>query len=54
MTHDSAGIRVEGFSNLAPNDAWHNEQGYLSPQEMTMIVYHKDRGEIRRSIERPA
>jgi hypothetical protein len=54
MTHDSAGIRVEGFSNLAPNDAWHNEQGYLSPQEMTMVVYHKERGEIRRSIERPA
>lgn len=54
MTHDSAGVRVEGFCNLAPNDAWHNEQGYCSPQEMTMVVYHKDRGEIRRSIERPA
>lgn len=54
MSFDSPGIRVEGFTNLASNDAWHNEMGYYSPQEMTMVVYHKERGEIRRSIERPA
>ena len=54
MSFSTPGCIVEGFTNLAPNDAWHTEQGYLSPQEMTMCVYHKDKGEIRRSIERPA
>ena len=53
MSFTTPGCSVEGFTNLAPNDAWHTEQGYLSPQEMTMCVYHKEKGEIRRSIERP-
>jgi len=50
---DRPGVRVEGFCNLAPNDAWHHSAGYISPQEITLIVYHKSRGEVRRSIERP-
>ena len=54
MSFSTPGCIVEGFTNLAPNDYWHVSEGYHSPQEMTMCVYHKDKGEIRRSIERPA
>ena len=53
MSFSTSGCIVEGFTNLAPNDYWHTAEGYNSPQEMTMVVYHKNRGEIRRSIERP-
>jgi len=50
---DLPGCRVEGFTNLAPNDAWHHDQGYRSPQEITMVMIDKNRGEVGRVIERP-
>tara|TARA_R100001377_G_scaffold83734_1_gene65785 strand:- start:678 stop:1865 length:1188 start_codon:yes stop_codon:yes gene_type:complete len=42
------GVLWESFRNLAPNDAWHQAQGYRSGQDMTAIVHHKDHGEVSR------
>jgi hypothetical protein len=42
------GGKVEGFSNLAPNDAWHASKGYLSELECVLIEYHKCGKEIGR------
>jgi len=37
---ESLGGKVEGFANLAPNDAWHASKGYLSELECVMVEYH--------------
>jgi len=45
---EGLGGKVEGFSNLAPNDAWHESKGYRSELECVAIVYHKCGKEIGR------
>ena len=45
---ESLGGKVEGFSNLAPNDAWHASKGYLSELECVMIEYHACGKEVGR------
>jgi hypothetical protein len=45
----SGGVIWESFRNLAPNDAWHQGQGYRSGRNMTAIVLHKDFGEVARA-----
>ncbi len=42
------GGKVEGFSNLAPNDYWHESMGYRSELECVAIMYHKCGKEIGR------
>lgn len=44
------GCRVESFRTLAPRDAWHAAQGYLSGRDMHRITYHRRYGEIGREI----
>jgi len=44
------GCTIEGFRNLAPNDAWHQGAGYRSGRDLNAITYHKDYGEISRSV----
>jgi hypothetical protein len=43
------GCSVESFNTLASGDAWHHASGYRARQNMKMITYHKDYGEIERS-----
>ena len=45
---ESLGGKVEGFSNLAPNDAWHESKGYRSELECVCIMYHKCGKEVGR------
>jgi hypothetical protein len=45
---EGLGGKVEGFSNLAPNDAWHESKGYRSELECVCIMYHKCGKEIGR------
>lgn len=45
---EGLGGKVEGFSNLAPNDAWHESKGYRSELECVAITYHKCGKEIGR------
>jgi hypothetical protein len=45
---ESLGGKVEGFSNLAPNYAWHASKGYLSELECVMIEYHACGKEVGR------
>lgn len=45
---ESLGGKAEGFSNLAPNDAWHESKGYLSELECVSITYHKCGKEVGR------
>lgn len=52
-TFSSPGCKVISFTNLAPNDSWHHHAGYLSTQEITLKVFHRNRGEYRTSIEIP-
>lgn len=40
----------ESFSTLAPKDAWHARSGYRGSRDMSRIVYHRDHGEISRSM----
>jgi DNA repair exonuclease SbcCD nuclease subunit len=42
------GCMVESFRTLAPRDAWHAAQGYRSGQDMKLITYHREYGEINR------
>lgn len=46
---EALGCLVEGFRNLAPNDAWAQGAGFRSGRDMNVITYHKDYGEISRS-----
>ena len=45
---DLVGCTVETHRTLAPNDAWHNYQGYRSYRDMKAIVYHREYGEMQR------
>ena len=45
---EGLGGKVEGFSNLAPNDAWHESKGYRSELECVCITYHKCGKEVGR------
>lgn len=45
---EGLGGKVEGFSNLAPNDAWHESKGYRSELECVVIMYHACGKEIGR------
>lgn len=40
---------VETFRTLSGKDAWHASMGYRSGQDMKIITYHKDHGEVNRS-----
>ena len=42
------GCLWESFRNLAPNDNWHQSQGYRSGSDMVAIVHHRDHGEVSR------
>ena len=46
-------VKVESFRVLPPNDAWHHESGYRSKRGMTSIVYHREHGEISRTVVTP-
>lgn len=45
------GCSVESFNTLAGSDAWHHASGYRSRQNIKLITYHKDYGEIERSTK---
>ena len=45
---ESLGGKTECFSNLAPNDAWHESKGYRSELECVCVMYHKCGKEIGR------
>ena len=45
---ESLGGKAECFSNLAPNDAWHESKGYRSELECVCVMYHKCGKEIGR------
>lgn len=40
---------VETFRTLSGKDAWHASMGYRSGQDMKVITYHKDHGEVDRN-----
>lgn len=42
------GCIVEHFRTLAGRDAWHNAMGYRAGRDMTLIVHHREYGEIER------
>jgi len=44
------GVLFETFRTLAPKDAWHAAQGYISGRDMVCDTYHKEYGRISRSI----
>lgn len=46
---EALGCLVEGFRNLAPNDAWHQGEGYRSGRDMCAITFHKEHGEVSRN-----
>jgi len=52
--HDSreefTGCQVEQFRTMAPSDAYSTSHGWLSGQDMKLIVHHKEFGEVARSI----
>jgi hypothetical protein len=43
-----AGVKVEQFRTLAPQDAYASGGGYMSGQDMKAIVHHAEHGEIAR------
>jgi hypothetical protein len=43
------GVIVETFRTLAGKDAWHAGQGYRSGRDASMIVLHREHGEIMRT-----
>lgn len=48
-----AGVKVESFRVLAPGDAWAQQQGYRSMQDMKCIVLHDQYGEVARHTVNP-
>ena len=40
---------MEQFRTLAPGDAWNVSHGFLSGQDMKLIVHHAEYGEVARS-----
>lgn len=45
---DFPGCVVESFRTLAPRDAWHAREGYLSRRDMKLDVLHREHGRINR------
>jgi hypothetical protein len=43
------GVDVETHRTLAASDAWHAGKGYRSKRDMSVIVYHRDYGEVQRT-----
>jgi hypothetical protein len=43
-----SGASVESFRTLAARDAWHAAKGYRAGRDMSLLVLHKDFGEIER------
>lgn len=46
---DYTGCTVETHRTLARQDAWHAGQGYRAKKDMSVIIYHRDFGEMQRS-----
>ncbi|HMT13149.1 MAG TPA: hypothetical protein PKE19_00225 [Aestuariivirga sp.] len=42
------GCIVEHFRTLAARDAWHTSMGYRAGRDMTLIIHHREYGEIER------
>jgi len=40
---------VETFRTLSGKDAWHASMAYRSGQDLKVITYHKDHGEVSRN-----
>jgi len=45
-----SGVVVESFRSLVAKDSWHYSAGYRAGRDMNLITYHKDYGEVSRSI----
>jgi hypothetical protein len=43
------GVDVETHRTLAGSDAWHHGKGYRSKEDMSVILYHRDLGEVQRN-----
>jgi len=50
---DFAGVSVESFRVLCPNDAWGDNKGYRPQQDMKAIVLHREFGEVARYTVNP-
>tara|TARA_R110002096_G_scaffold202758_2_gene387488 strand:+ start:6097 stop:7239 length:1143 start_codon:yes stop_codon:yes gene_type:complete len=46
---ESLGGKAECFSNLTPNDAWHESKGYRSELECVSVIYHRSGKELGRN-----
>ncbi len=44
------GVRFERFNTLSPRNAWAAEMGFLSPREMHVLYFNKEKGQIGRDI----
>lgn len=47
---EGSGCLTEIHQSPAPKDAWHHESGFISNRSVKSITYHKDTGEISRSV----
>ena len=43
-----SGVTIESFNTLAPVDYWHASSGYKADQNVSMITYHREFGEVNR------
>ena len=43
------GVDVETHRTLAGTDAWHAGKGYRSKKDMSVIIYHREFGEVQRT-----
>lgn len=50
---DIAGVDVESFRILPPEDAWAKQKGYRSIRDMKAIVFHSEYGEVARHVVKP-
>ena len=50
---DIAGVDVESFRILPPQDAWAAAKGYRSIRDMKAIVMHREYGEVARHVVKP-
>ncbi len=44
------GIRFERFNTLSPRNSWASEMSFLSPREMHVLHFDKEKGQIGRNI----
>ena len=51
---DHAGCTTESHRILPPADAYAANEGYRAPRDMKAIVYHRDYGEVGRSVVNPS